>query len=206
MADGSLLVAPSLHHTAQHAGARYFLERLIQELPGVEAVEDVSIYSRDREMRLPYACKPNEKRISNWTQVHFCLQKHTDSLRMLWLHTLEEGRCMCCNCQPYNRQRPFAARAMHLQVAGATQTGHLLQRISHAQTLSSWSWIACGRKYTLPSTQNCRATSMTGQLHRDSHTLTAPTWVGVDIRTSSGTFQPGCQEMRFMHIATLQRQ
>jgi hypothetical protein len=67
MPDGSILVVPSHNHTEQHAGSRYFLDRLIQELPHITTVQDYSIYSRDREFRLPYACKPNGGHVPNWT-------------------------------------------------------------------------------------------------------------------------------------------
>ncbi|WIA19271.1 hypothetical protein OEZ85_003910 [Tetradesmus obliquus] len=61
MPDGSILCLPQHNPThATHDGARHFYNRLVQVMPELEqhALIDGSIYTRDREMRLPGATKP----------------------------------------------------------------------------------------------------------------------------------------------------
>lgn len=61
MPDGSILCLPH-HHPAQatHDGAKHFHNRLVQAMPELlqHKLIDDSIYTRDREMRLPFATKP----------------------------------------------------------------------------------------------------------------------------------------------------
>ncbi|WIA36343.1 hypothetical protein OEZ86_007663 [Tetradesmus obliquus] len=61
MPDGSILCLPH-HHPAQatHDGPKHFYNRLVQAMPELLQHEliDGSIYTRDREMRLPGATKP----------------------------------------------------------------------------------------------------------------------------------------------------
>jgi hypothetical protein len=61
------------HHPAQatHDGAKHFYNRLVQLMPELEQLNliDSSIYTRDREMRLPGATKPPKPgvRMDTWT-------------------------------------------------------------------------------------------------------------------------------------------
>jgi hypothetical protein len=61
MPDGGILCMPH-HHPAQatHDGAKHFYNQLVQVMPELEEHKliDGSIYTRDREMRLPGATKP----------------------------------------------------------------------------------------------------------------------------------------------------
>jgi len=78
MPDGRILCLPQHNPThATHDGARHFYNRLVQVMPELEqhALIDGSIYTRDREMRLPGATKPPKPgvRMDTWTPNTACI-------------------------------------------------------------------------------------------------------------------------------------
>ncbi|WIA19268.1 hypothetical protein OEZ85_003903 [Tetradesmus obliquus] len=78
MPDGRILCLPQHNPThATHDGARHFYNRLVQVMPELEqhALINGSIYTRDREMRLPGATKPPKPgvRMDTWTPNTACI-------------------------------------------------------------------------------------------------------------------------------------
>lgn len=83
-ADGSLVVFPTHHPTMLHDGVKGLCSLLLKEMPELadtpdaKGITDTSIYSKDREMRLPGSCKAPKPTDENWSpRTAYIATEHT---------------------------------------------------------------------------------------------------------------------------------